>query len=474
MELASAKMTIGGRKVEIGSSFEVVNPVTEAPWAVAAECTRQQLDEAFAAAAAAQPAWARDEERRKKTLGVMADVLRRNIDELAVLLTKEQGKTVADSKLEIEGAAQWYDYYADLDVPAEGTASPYPTPAGPMEVRTLRHPLGVVAAITPWNFPLALAAWKLGPALRAGNTVVLKPSPYTPIATLRFGELLAEAVPAGVLNVVSGGDDLGAWMTTHPVPSKVSFTGSVQTGKAVARAVADDLKRVTLELGGNDPAVLLDDIDPAAVAVPLFWGSFYNNGQICGAIKRVYVHERQFEALANELGAIASTVRVGDGMMRDTVQGPINNRMQYDRVNELLRAAISDGGRVRCGGQAVGDRGFFLTPAVVTDIPEQSRLVTEEQFGPVLPLIPYRDLDAAIAAANDTKFGLGSSVWSADQGRARDVGRQLECGTTWINSHAVMGPGAPFGGAKWSGIGVEGGLEGVYSFTQLQAIHEPA
>jgi acyl-CoA reductase-like NAD-dependent aldehyde dehydrogenase len=302
--------------------------------------------------------------------------------------------------------------------------------------------------------------------------VVLKPSPYTPMATLRFGELLADVLPPGVLNVVSGGDDLGAWMTTHPVPSKVSFTGSIATGKAVARAVASDLKRVTLELGGNDPAVLLDDIDPAAIAVSLFWAAFYNNGQICGAIKRIYVHERQLEALSNELCAIASSVKVGDGMAPDTVQGPINNRPQFERVNDLLQAAISDGGRIRCGGQTFGDHGFFLTPTVITDVPEQSRLVTEEQFGPVLPLIPYRDLDAAIAAANDTKFGLASSVWTADQARGADVARHIQAGTTWVNAHAVMGPGVPVGGAKWSGLGVEGGIEGVNSFTQLQAIHE--
>ncbi|MGH3266314.1 MAG: aldehyde dehydrogenase family protein, partial [Trebonia sp.] len=441
-------MTINGRSADGTTRFEVLNPATETPWATAPVCSREQLDEAFAVAADAQRAWARDEAARTKALATMADVLDANTEELAALLTREQGKCRSDARGEIAAAAIWYRYYAELDVPASTAAAPYRTPSGTVQVATFRRPLGVVAAITPWNFPLTLAAWKVGPALRAGNTVVLKPSPYTPIATLRFGELLTDVLPPGVLNVVSGGDELGAWMTGHPVPGKVSFTGSTETGKAVAAAAAGDLKRVTLELGGNDPAILLDDVDPAAIAEQLFWAAFINNGQACGAIKRIYVHERHHKELATQLAAIASAVRVGDGAEPDTVLGPVNNRPQYERVKELLGEALADGGRLRSGGQPFGERGYFLTPAIVTDLPETSRLVTEEQFGPVLPLIAYRDVDAAISAANDTKFGLSASVWSAEQARARDLGAQLECGTTWINTHAVTGPHVPTGGSR--------------------------
>ncbi|MGW4339830.1 aldehyde dehydrogenase family protein [Rhodococcus koreensis] len=465
----SPRMTINGRAVGSPESFEVVNPATEAVWTTAPDCTREQLDEAFAAAAAAQPVWAADIERRRAALATMADVMVKSSDELAAILTQEQGKTLADSKAEIEGVGVWFKYYADLAFPSEEVIQD--NEFG--RVTTVRHPLGVVAAITPWNFPLALAAWKIGPALLAGNTMVLKPSPYTPISTLRMGELFAAVLPAGVFNVVSGGDELGEWMTAHQVPSKVSFTGSVSAGKAVARSAADDLKRVTLELGGNDPAILLDDVDPKAIAKQIFWGAFYNNGQVCGCIKRVYVPESLYETVARELAEIADAVKVGDGTEPDTILGPVSNRPQFNRVNELLAEAISDGATLRSGGKPVGDRGFFITPAVLTDVSPESRIVQEEQFGPVLPLVSYRNLDEAIAEINKSKYALGSSVWGTDPARLREVARSIDAGLTWINTHASLTPNVPFGGAKWSGIGVEGGLGGVHEYTQLQVVHEP-
>lgn len=468
METVTAPMTINGRAVTSPSSFDVVDPATEAPWASAPECTPGQLDEAFASALRAQKDWSADELARRSAISGMLDVLTANADELGYLLTMEQGKPLAGAGLEISAAAARVAHARDLVIPDEE----HRHSTRPMTSTVRRRPLGVVAAITPWNFPITLAMYKLPLALLAGNTVVLKPSPYTPIATLRLGQLLADVFPAGVLNVVSGGDDLGSRMTSHPIPRKVSFTGSVATGKKVAISAAADLKRTTLELGGNDPAIILDDADIAACADDVFWRAFYNNGQVCGCIKRVYVPAALRDPLADRLVELASGVRVGNGLDPDSVLGPINNRMQFDRVRELLAAGIHDGGIVRSGGTTVGDKGYFLTPVIMTDVAAGSRIVVEEQFGPLLPVVTYDDIDELIGEVNSSMMGLGASVWSADQARARAIAEQLDAGNVWINTHAFTDPGVPFGGAKWSGVGIEGGLEGYYANTQIQVIHE--
>ena len=458
-------MTIGGASVTADESIEVVNPATEAVWAEAPAASKRTLDQAFAAAAEAASAWGRDDAARQKAIGAVADVMAKNTDELAALLTAEVGKTTNDSRLEIQGAAVWFTYFAGVDVSWRESIDPG-------RVTGVRHPLGVVAAITPWNFPLALAAWKLAPALRAGNTVVLKPSPYTPMATLRLGELLKDIFPAGVVNVVTGGDDVGVEMTLHPLTAKVSFTGSVEAGRAVASAVAPDLKRLTLELGGNDPAIVLDDADPAATAQGLFTGGFYNNGQVCGAVKRVYVPERLYGAISSELARIADSMVVGDGTDSSSQLGPVQNVNQFERVQRLLHAALDDGARAVAGGQRVGERGYFLRPTILTEAHAGQAIVDEEQFGPVLPLIPYVDIADAVRQANDTRFGLGASVWGTNRDRLEEVALEIEAGTVWFNAHAVnYGPHVPFGGRKWSGIGTENGLEGLNSFTHLQVLY---
>src|ERR1700683_765416 len=282
------------------------------------------------------------------------------------------------------GTAIWCQYTASLQMPKEVRQT---THAGRIEIH--RKPVGVVAAITPWNYPIMLAMWKIAPALLAGNTVVLKPSPFTPITSLMLGEILRDIIPPGVLNVVSGGDELGAMMTSHPVPRKISFTGSVETGKHVAAAAAPDLKRVTLELGGNDAAIILADVDPAAVAPKIFWGAFENSGQICSAIKRVYVPEQMYNALLDNLSEIAKGVKVGDGLEAGTQLGPINNKMQFERVTELVEDAKKHGAKIASGGSRVGKEGYFFAPTIVGNISDGVRLVDEEQFGPALPLIPY-------------------------------------------------------------------------------------
>ena len=364
------------------------------------------------------------------------------------------------------GASIWFQYTASLEIAVEVVQD---DEARRVEIR--RKPLGVVAAITPWNFPLILAVWKIAPALLAGNTVVIKPSPFTPLNTVLLGEILRDVVPPGVVNVVSGGDELGSWMTSHPVPRKISFTGSVATGKKVAGAAAQDLKRVTLELGGNDAAILLPDIDPKAIAAKVFWGAFENNGQICSAIKRVYVHEKQYRPLVAELTALAKTVKVGNGLEEGTQLGPINNEPQFKRVIELVEDAKRQGARIETGGHRLGNEGYFYAPTIVSEIANGTRLVDEEQFGPALPVIAYKDVDEAVERANATNFGLSGSVWSSDPNRAADVAGRLECGTAWVNQHLAVAPNLPFGGAKWSGIGVENGPWGLLGFTEIQVVN---
>lgn len=459
-------MTIGGQAVAAPGTFGVVDPATGEVAERAPDASRAQLDAAMEAARAAYPEWRGDESARRKALLAAADVLFARSEEIGRILTLEQGKPLSEATMEVVGAGVWLKYFADLELPSEVIQDDERA-----RVEVVRRPMGVVAAITPWNYPLLLATWKLGPALLAGNTVVLKPSPFTPLSSLRLGEALRDVLPPGVLNVVSGGDELGAWMTSHDVPRKISFTGSVATGKLVAAAAAPDLKRVTLELGGNDPAILLDDVDPAAVADRLFNGAFQNNGQVCSAIKRVYVPDALYGDVVDALAERARAAKVGNGLDEGVQYGPINNRPQYERVGELVAEALAGGARAAAGGGPMEGPGYFFRPTILADVPDGARIVDEEQFGPALPVIAYRDLDEALARANATNFGLSGSVWSADADRASEVAARLDCGTAWVNTHLALAPHQPFGGFKWSGIGVENGPWGLYGFTEMQVVH---
>ena len=464
--MGKLRMTIDGRLVPGESSFGVINPATGEVFDEAPECTRDQLEEAFAAAARAFPAWRTDVDARRAALRRCSEVIKAHSDELAQLVTREQGKPLSAAAHELEYCPLWLEHTATLDLPVDvvkDTADNY--------VEVWRRPLGVVAAITPWNYPVVIAIAKIAPALMAGNTLVLKPSPFTPLATLRLGELLMEALPPGVVNIVSGGDQLGAWMTSHPTPRKVSFTGSVATGKKIMEVAAKDLKRLTLELGGNDPALVLPDVDPKAVANDLFWGAFENSGQVCAAIKRVYVHESQHSAFVSELSQLASTVKMGEGFGEGVELGPLNNKPQLERVDELVEDAKSSGAHIATGGKIRSGSGYFYEPTIVDEIADDTRLVTEEQFGPALPIMTYTDLDDAIERANAGHFGLCGSVWSNDTDRAAEVGGRLECGTAWINQHLAIVPFAPFGGHKWSGVGVEHSTYGLAAYTEIQTVN---
>ena len=459
-------MTIGGQPTEAASVFGVVNPATGDVFDQAPECTRAQLDDATDAATGALAVWRRDELDRRGVLDACATAIETRAEDLVGLLTREQGKPLAKAFAEIKSAAKWFRYIATLEIPVEVALD-----NDRVRVEVRRRPHGVVAAITPWNYPVSLAAWKIAPALLAGNTIVLKPSPFTPLSTLKMGEILRAVVPPGVLNVISGGDELGAWMTAHPAVRKVSFTGSVETGKLVAAAAASDLKRVTLELGGNDPAIVLADVEPSAVAKKLFWGAFENCGQVCSAIKRLYVPENKYSDFLEAMAAVAAGTKVGNGLDDTTQIGPINNRLQFERVADLVDDARRNGARVVTGGTRIGDRGYFYSPTIIGDVPDGTRIVDEEQFGPALPVIPYADLDDAVERANTTHFGLSGSVWSADTARATEIAGRLECGTAWVNQHLNILPQAPFGGVKLSGIGVENGPWGLLGFTEVQTVN---
>ena len=337
-------------------------------------------------------------------------------------------------------------------------------------VEVHRDPLGVVGAIVPWNFPLILMAFKLPPALIAGNTLVIKPAPTTPLSTLRIAELIQDVAPAGVINFITDANDLGAPMTAHPDVRKISFTGSTETGAKVMAGAAGLLKRITLELGGNDAGIVLDDVNPKEAAQKLFDSAFQNSGQVCIAMKRLYVHENIYDEVCDELATIANDTIIGDGLEQGTKLGPLNNKMQYDKVKALIEDAKKEG-NVIAGGEFPDKPGYFIRPTIVRDIKEGSRLVDEEQFGPVLPVMSFADESEAIERANASAWGLGGSVWSANPERAYALAEQMDTGTVWINKHAELDPTIPFGGAKMSGLGNELGQEGLQEFTQQKIIN---
>ena len=331
-------------------------------------------------------------------------------------------------------------------------------------------PLGVVAAIVPWNFPMLLLVIKVAPALLAGDTLVAKPAPTTPLTTLRFGEICGEILPAGVINVIVDHNDLGDALSSHADVAKVAFTGSTATGKKVMGSAAGTLKRLTLELGGNDAAIVLDDVDPIEVAPKLLVAAMMNAGQICLGAKRIYVHDSQYDQICEELGRLARESVVDDGLKQGTQMGPLQNKAQFEKVKGFLEDAKRNG-KIVAGGEVLSRKGYFIQPTIVRDISDDARLVTEEQFGPIVPVLRYSDVDDAIARANDSDYGLGGTVWAKDLDRAFPVAAKIETGTVWINKFLDVSPDISFGGAKQSGIGAELGQEGLEAFTQAKIIN---
>jgi len=459
-------MTINGSAAETLATIDVVNPATGQVFAKAPDCSRAQLDHAMKSAHKAFGSWKDDLALRRDVMYACAAALEDAAEEMGRIATMEQGFPLAMGVMGVRRSAENFRYYADLETPRLVVQDDENA-----LIEVVQVPLGVIAAIKPWNVPIGMAVNTVAPAFRAGCTVVLKPSPFTPLVTLMLGEVLRDVVPAGVLNVISGADPLGQWMTEHPVPRGVSFTGSIATGKKVNVSAASDLKRVLLELGGNDPAIVLDDVDPVDVADVLFGRAFMNAGQICMAVKRVFVPEAMHDAIVAELAVKARALKVGNGLDEGVEMGPLNNKPQFERVSALVAEAVEAGATAVTGGAPLAGEGYFYAPTILTGIAEGTRIVDEEQFGPALPILPYRDLNEAIERANATTFGLGSSVWSNDPERAHAVAEQLEAGTTWINTHAMLGHVQPFVGRKWSGLGAENGQYSISAYTDLHTIY---
>ena len=460
---------IDGRAVKAAQTFNVVNP---ADGRVVAECpqgTVELLDQAVAAAKRALPAWAAlpDAERVAK-LNEIAAILEKHHPELATLVTKEQGKSQSGpgANLEVGGCVAWTRVTASLSLPEETIQD---DPAGKIVIR--RKPVGVVGSITPWNWPLLIAVWHIMPALRVGCTVVIKPSPYTPLTTLRLVELANTVLPAGVLNVVTGDADIGTRMVNHPDINKIVFTGSINTGRKVMGGASDTLKRVTLELGGNDAGIVLPGTHIKPMLEKLFWGCFINGGQTCAALKRLYVHESQYDEVVREFADYVSKIPVGDGMDPKNLIGPLTNKMQRDKVSAFVDEARARGARIVTGGVLPKGPGLFYPLTVVADVTDDMKIVKEEQFGPAIPIIKYKDVDEAVRRANSLEVGLGGSVWGDDPAKASEVAARLECGTAWVNQHGGLHPMAPFGGVKCSGIGVEFNVDGLKEYTTIQVLN---
>ncbi|MEJ0094965.1 MAG: aldehyde dehydrogenase family protein [Methylocella sp.] len=460
------KLLIGGRLTSGFTTLDVINPATGEVLALAPRADRAQLDQAVSAAKAAFPAWAAKPIReRGALLAALADALETQQGDFARLLTEEQGKPLPQALYEIAGSIALIRYFASLDLPLKVLKED-----ATQKVVQQRSPLGVVAAITPWNLPMLLLIVKVAPALLAGNTVVAKPAPTTPLTTLKFGEICAKILPPGVMNIIVDANDLGGALTSHPDVAKVAFTGSTATGKKVMENAAGTLKRLTLELGGNDAAIVLDDVDVKDVASKVYAGAMLNAGQVCLAIKRLYVHDSQYDEICEELGQLAREAVVDDGLKQGTQMGPLQNKAQFEKIKGFLEDAKQNG-TIVAGGEALDRKGYFIQPTIVRDISDDARLVREEQFGPVLPVLRYSEINDAIARANDTDYGLGGTVWSKDSDRAFEVASKINSGMVWINQHMAISPDVPRGGAKQSGFGAELGQEGLEEFTQAKIIN---
>lgn len=462
------KNLINGEMVGTADVLDVVNPANEEVIGQVPACGEAELDQAVAAARAAFKSWSKTPiEERRAVVQAISGIIKENADELFRLLTAEQGKPHAQAQGEIIGASMMAGAQSTLDLDDEINED-----SDERLSRTRRVPVGVVGGIVPWNFPVMMAVQKIAPALLSGCTIVLKPSPFTPLTTLRLAELIKDAAPKGVVNIITGEDSLGPLITSHPDIDKITFTGSTATGKKIMEGASKDLKRITLELGGNDASIVLPDANVEKVAEQLFWSSFTNAGQICVAAKRIYIHEDIYDELSAAIAEYAKNVKVGDGSQQGTAVGPIQNKKQYDRVLELVQDAKDNGYKFLVGGETKDESipGYYVPITILDNPPEDARIVAEEQFGPVMPLMKFSSTEEAIARANDSEYGLAGAVWTADPEEGVRVAEQLETGTVWVNEFLHLSPFAPFGGHKQSGFGAEYGKEGLLEFTYPQVI----
>ncbi len=474
------EMLIGGewRQAAAHEEIEVVNPATEDVVDSVPSGAPEDVELAVATAKRAFGDWSRtDVEKRAAILSKAADLVHEHAKELAGILTSEQGKPVAEAMGEVTHLAHGVRYYAEAATKVRGSYQDLPSTLGPAYGMVIRRPMGVCAAITPYNFPLTLLGTKVAPALASGNTVVAKPAATTPLATLEVARLFAEAgVPDGVLNVVTGrGSVIGDALVGHPDVRRVAFTGSTEVGRHVAQLAAPDLKRLSLELGGSDPVIVCADADVDAAVKAVIIGRYWNAGQACLGCKRVFVHDSVYDAFVSALVERVGRYEPGDGTVKAEKpklrMGPIHTRAGRDELLEQIESGTSSGGELLIGGGTGGDeKGWFLEPAVIAEPAADSRLMTEEVFGPVLPVLRFTEFDDAIARANDTPYGLGSSIWTHDARLIHRAAQEIDSGMTWVNQIHYGYDELPFGGVKASGFGKEHGLESLDSYVELKSV----
>jgi acyl-CoA reductase-like NAD-dependent aldehyde dehydrogenase len=452
-----------------GAGREILDAATREVIGLAPEQTAADLDDAIARAKAAQPAWeARGHAERTELLLKAADAIDANAEGLARLLSREQGKPLngPNARFELGACSAWLRTAATTPLEPEVIVDD-----GQVHAELHYRAIGVVGAISPWNWPLMITIWQVAPSLRMGNTVVTKPSEYTPLSVLALLSVMNEVLPADVLIGVSGGREIGAHLSSHADIDKVMFTGSTATGRKIVEASAGNLARLTLEMGGNDAGIILPGADAAAIAQDLFWGAFINTGQTCAALKRLYVHDSVYDEVVAALQGVAEQMPMGNGLDENNVLGPLQNKQQFDIVSRLVEDAKANGGRIVTGGAPAPELGELFYPiTLVADVTDGMAIVDEEQFGPTLPIIRYSDVDDAVANANRLDVGLGASVWG-DRDEARKVAARIQAGTVWINSHGGVHPMIPFGGVKGSGYGLEFGVEGLKSVAVPQVIN---
>jgi len=447
----------------------VLNPADESVVARCPKATPELVDAAVASARRALPLWSAvpDAERAARLMAIAA-LIEQHHPELSELVTREQGKTQSGpgANYEVGGAVAWTRVTAGLTLPEETIQDDQAA-----SIVVHRKPVGVVGSITPWNWPLLIAVWHIMPAVRVGCTVVIKPSPFTPLSTLRLVQLINEVLPPGVVNVVTGGAEVGTHLASHPGVDKIVFTGSIATGKKIMGGASQTVKRVTLELGGNDAGVVLPGTNIGPLLEKLFWGCYINAGQTCASLKRLYVHEDQYDEVVRRFSDFAATIPVGNGLDPKSLIGPLSNRMQLDKVMGYVADARARGAKVVLGGERREESGYFYPLTVIAEATDEMRVVSEEQFGPVIPIIKYRSVEEAMRRANSLEVGLGGSVWGNDPQEAARYARQLECGTAWVNQHGALHPLAPFGGVKSSGLGVEFNVDGLKEYTTIQVVN---
>jgi len=473
-------MLIGGewRQAAAHEQLEVLNPATEAVLDTVPSGSREDVELAVATAKRAFAEWSRtDVEKRAAILAKAAGLIEENAGELAATLTSEQGKPLAEARGEVTHLAHGVRFYAETATKVRGAYQELPSAFGPAYGLVIRRPIGVCAAITPYNFPLTLLGTKVAPALASGNTVVAKPAATTPLATLEVARLFAEAgLPEGVLNVVTGqGSVVGDALVSHPDVRRVAFTGSTAVGRHVMSVAGPDLKRVTLELGGSDPVIVCADADVDAAVKAVIIGRYWNAGQACLGCKRVFIDDSVYDDFVSQLVERVGRYEPGDGTVKAEKpklrMGPIHTRTARDELLEQIADGVDKGGELLIGG-GTGDheKGFFLKPAVVATPGEDSRLLREEVFGPVLPVMRFRDFDDVLARANDTPYGLGSSIWTHDARLIHRAANEIEAGMTWVNQIHYGYDELPFGGMNASGYGKEHGIEALDSYVEIKSV----